>query len=229
MKNKECVIGGLLKFTVPVPETSAEFNTLAKRTDGSDACCDEAVDNCLYRGTYADARGLLVERVEARTGKARLMKDNPDGRKYKEDVKEDGKVIAKAGDIVQVYAEGELEYLKRVAAEEGKDVSIFQGDLDKLMLEKDEAGNPLVSFDPAQKERKAPTPAGPTKQDKDTAAVIQKMEDAKFQSTIAKLQQLIGGDPIDQAKFRTDAAYAAGLTRAYRLEFNKQAANSLTA
>lgn len=53
-----------LPCTVDVPGTVEEYNTLANRTDGSNAALDDAIDNVVYRSVLNNFRWKVVEAID---------------------------------------------------------------------------------------------------------------------------------------------------------------------
>lgn len=220
-----------LKGYVQVPETAEEFDQLAKKAG---ACVDEAVNNVLYRGVLADFRSAVVAELERETGIQRKTKDHPEGKKYTNDQKdENGNIVAKKGDPIQVLDETESKYIQRVAAEQGKQPSDYQYIADRVLTQKDDAGNLLISFDPSQTERKAPS-TGPTKQDLNSAIALQQAgvaDQNKLATALGRMSQLTKvnydvAKALDQnnsrevngvANVNDGVVYLAGAYRSYRI------------
>lgn len=116
-----------------MPATVEEFDQNAKR---SGACLDEAVNNCVYRGSLAEFRDTFCEQLESTSGVERATKDSG---------KKDDK-----GQPILTYTETEGDYAKRVAAEKGVDITSFQSLADSVAA--------AIVFDASARERKAPTP-----------------------------------------------------------------------
>lgn len=166
------------EFVLAVPSTSAEYNTLAKAKEGEDLCCQEAVNNVIYRSTLTGVRDDFCEALEEATGVARhtkkveLKSKNDDGTpKYSE-----------------VWNETEELFVNRALAESGKTRADF-AELLASVVEK----NP---FNPAVAERK---PAGPKKARKDLlqvteAVVAQGKGDLLAQKLSEKLGKPVAGD-----------------------------------
>jgi hypothetical protein len=152
-----------LKLTVnlSVPESVAEFDANAKRAG---ACLEEAINNCVYRGSLADFRYAFLHGIEENkeagikavkgldviTGIERKTK--PTGRKDKD-----------GADIV-VYAETEGDYFDRICAEKKVEPSSFQPVADEIAK--------LVVFDASARERKPAAPKKLAQKYKDTATAI---------------------------------------------------------
>jgi hypothetical protein len=115
------------------PETVAEFDTLAKRTN---ACLDEATNNVVYRGMLAEYRETFCERIELETKIER---------KWKVAMK-DGKPVLKDGQEVTHWDETEADYFKRVCAEKKVEPSVYQSLADEVAAS--------LVFDPTERERK---------------------------------------------------------------------------
>jgi hypothetical protein len=136
MKTKQYNSAGL-SVAFKVPETVEEFDRLA----GSEgAALSEATDNVVYRGTLADFRSELCERLATETGVERSTRDTGKVRKNEAGVDEP----------VLVYDETEVDFIKRVCATKGVEVTVFQPLADEI-------ASKLV-FDPKPRERKAATP-----------------------------------------------------------------------
>lgn len=155
------IAGASLSFTLPVPETIEEFDALAKKPG---AGLKSAVDNEIYRGVNADVRATFCEELEKH-----FVEKYPDHVELKRKTKDSGRKKKTEGveEPVMVYAEAELEYVKRALAVlgtiEDREVPVteYQFILDSIMLMtekvKDEAGNEieqlLIRFDPSRAER----------------------------------------------------------------------------
>jgi len=132
MQTKEFSSLGL-KVNLSVPSTVEEFDQNAKRVG---ACLDEAVNNCVYRGSLAEFRDKFCEALAESTGVERLTKDS--GKKDE------------SGQPILTYTETEGDYAKRVAAEKGVEITSFQSLADSVAS--------AIVFDASARERKAPTP-----------------------------------------------------------------------
>lgn len=165
-------------FMLQVPETAVEYNAMAGAKEGEDLCCEEAVDNIIYRSVLTGTRSDFCELLEATfniprdTKKVELKSKNEDGTpKYSE-----------------VYAETEEVYVNKVLARTGKTRAELQELLDKVVAKN--------QFDPKVKERK---PAGPKKARKDLlhvteAIVAQGKGDLLAQKLSEKLGKPVAGD-----------------------------------
>lgn len=154
-----------LDLAVKVPESVDEFNTLA---GNANACLDEATNNILYRSWLADFRSTYCEKLETTAGIERKTRDTG-----KKDTK---------GEPVLVYDESEAEFVKRVCAEKGVEITAFKSLADEVA-----AG---IAFDPKATERKT---AGPKKLPKMYLEIAQKVLDAgAAEAVAAKLSGKLG-------------------------------------
>ena len=128
-----------VQYTVTIPETAEEFDSLAKRQG---ACVEEAVSNVIYRSTNADFRSAYLDALVAKTGIERETTADPDGKKDE------------AGNVKLVYVRAEGKDIDYIVAKAGLDEAAQQALADEVMKAVDKDGNPLVAFDPSQRERK---------------------------------------------------------------------------
>lgn len=128
MKSTEIKSLGFV-LNVQTPSSADEFDQLAKRVG---ACLDEAVNNVLYRSYLAEFRDEFCDALAKQTGIERKEKIT-------------GKT--KAGNDIVVYAETEVEFVERVAAEKGVEVASFAGLASEVAAK--------ITFDPSATERKA--------------------------------------------------------------------------
>lgn len=131
-----------------VPESVAEYDQLARRPN---AALEDAVDSCLYRGTFAEFRSLFLHGCdEDDSGPALVGVDKQTGIDRLTKVTKNAK-----GEEVEVWDESEAVYWKRVVATK------FGGDIEAAVREFQshaQAAMDRAAFDPSVKERKA---AGP--------------------------------------------------------------------
>lgn len=131
-----------------VPETVAEYDSLAKREG---ACLDDAVNSTLYRGTFAEFRNLFLHGRDAEG-------DQPafEGVEQLTGIKRHTKTVKNAkGEESEAWDETEGEYWKRVVAQN------FGGDADAAVNHFQsvaQSAMDIAAFDPSVKERKS---AGP--------------------------------------------------------------------
>lgn len=104
-----------LEVVFTVPESVEEFDTNAKRAG---ACLDEATNNVIYRGSLAEFREQFCERLASETDIARFSKPLLD--------KENKPRKDAEGNELITYTESEADFVKRVCAEKGVEVTAFQ-------------------------------------------------------------------------------------------------------
>ena len=127
MKNTTWELQGGLTFQLPTPETIDEYNSLAgvRPADPNEtgiAVLDDAIENTMYRGPFADIRKAVALAVE------KEYSDIPRNRKPHPNAE-------KAAKNETVFNESEGKYIARVAAEKGVDISSFQPVLDKIVAD----------------------------------------------------------------------------------------------
>lgn len=195
MTNKTVKCVGV-NYTISIPETAAEFDSLAKREG---ACVDEAVNNVIYRGTNADFRSAYLDALIAKTGIERELVDDPSGKKDEK------------GAVKQVPKNSEGKDVDIIVAQAGLDEAAQQAIADEVMSAKDDKGNALVSFDPSARVR-APREAAIGKQDLETALSFLTGDQAKLTKVIKNIKKqggvevvLTGDQAVDQR------AIAAGI------------------
>lgn len=124
-------------FKIAVPETTSEFDQLAKREG---ACLTSAIDHEVYHGTLGEIREALADLVEET---------------YKVERREigTGKFEEEDGKKVEILKwEPPMVFLERVAAEKGlAGPKPFQKEVDRLSV----GGDKEVKFDPSVHERKS--------------------------------------------------------------------------
>lgn len=139
------VNGESLQVTLQVPETSDEYDRAAGK-EGS--CVSAAVDHAVYHGTLGDVRYYFSEAVEA-VLKSEFPNYVPasDNVGLTRKTKLSGK--NSKGEEKYAYAEGEVDYVRRVLpvvaklrGQEEVGISSFSPLLDKLMAETEEYGEP---------------------------------------------------------------------------------------
>lgn len=169
------ILEAALSVAFLVPETSVEFNTLAKAAPGTDPCNDCAVDYNVFHGCLADFRYYFAEEFQ----KA-VTAEFPDHPALKRKTKV--KAATKKSEETEVYDEAELQYVRRALAElaalrgvDKVEISEYQHIADAVMAMNEtndegvellyteagelttdtELGKPrkLVVFDPTQRER----------------------------------------------------------------------------
>jgi hypothetical protein len=156
---------------ISVPSSVEEHDKLAGRPN---ATLEDAIDTNVYRGTLADFRDGICEKLESTTGIKRkaspvLDKDN----KPKTDDE---------GNPVEKWDETEQEYVRRVCVETNRAVESFQDVADEVS-----AG---LVYDPTVKERQ---PAGPKTPPKSVYAIADKLvSDGKATHVAASLAKILG-------------------------------------
>lgn len=172
-----------LSVNLSVPESVAEFDANAKRAG---ACLEEAINNCVYRGSLADFRysflhGLdedkekniaAVPGIEQTTKIERLTK--PTGRKDKD------------GADILVYNETEADYFARVCVEKKVEATAYQALADTIAK--------TITFDASARERKPSLPKKLAQKYKDTATAI--MSGANFKRFTADVKKALGKDIV---------------------------------
>lgn len=169
-----------LKFNFSVPESAAEFDTLAKRVG---ACNDSAVSNEMYRGVHPQIRSLFLDAVSAQTSIERKTKETGKERTIKG---ENGAPDTK--EAIVVWAETESDFFSRVLAETKTDAAAYQPLLDSVAAK--------LVFDPSAAES---TPSAPRKTAKkwlDAAEEI--IKQGKGDIVAAKLAEKLG-IPVDSS------------------------------
>lgn len=207
---------GGLSYILSVPNTLTEYCALGK--------CDEAtaigaaVDGIVYRSCQADVRENLCDSIEAEHNITRNRKDHPKGKKDA------------SGAVVQVIDESAGAFIKRAAAELGKDPSFFQPLVDALM----QASNALpdgapekIAFDPSQREAKGRT-LKPGKSDLADAATLLATRESKPDKWAAKVSAIaeVIGRPL---ALDCDQSTLALAWRDYRLEMDRRSRAGLLA
>lgn len=174
---------------VSVPESVEEFDTLAKRTG---ACLDEAINNVIYRGVLADFRDALVTAVIGKTGIARTSEPEKNGKK-----KEDGSPV-------MVFTESEGKYLDRAVSASGLSEADFQAIADEVCGSVDASGQPVITFDPSERERKT-REASVGKQDLEMALAFLTGDESKLKKVLKNISKigemditLTGDQAVDQ-------------------------------
>jgi len=142
--------------TAYAPASVEEFDKLAGKTG---ACLAEAVSNVLFRSMLPEFREKFCEAIATKYNVPRKTKPDPSGKKDTN------------GNPKEVFAETEVAYVERVAAQLGVDVSAFQPLADELCKQKRADGSPMFVVDPRVRERQ-PREATPGKKNLETAAQI---------------------------------------------------------
>ena len=189
MKLTNWELQGGLKFAIETPESVNDYNQLAgtRPADANStgvAVLDDAIDNTMYRGPFADVRYALAIRLEAE------YPDVPRNRKDKPGAKPDVE-----GKIEQVFDESEGKYISRVAAVKGVAVTTFQSILDDIMSKNTALpadSKDKIKFDPSQRERRGPSSTEPGKGDIETAKALLGASAKKLRVAITRLAQAIG-------------------------------------
>lgn len=184
MTNKTFKLEGGLSYSLPVPATIAEFAALAKSDESS--VLDAAINEIVYRSCQADVRENLCDSIEAEYPEiTRNRKDHPKGKKDA------------AGAAVQVIDESAGAFIKRAAAELGKEVKDFQPLVDALMAVSNalpDGAPEKITFDPAQREAKGRT-LKPGKSDMEYATKllnIREASPAKWPAKVAAITAVTG-------------------------------------
>jgi hypothetical protein len=150
-----------LTATLTVPESVAEYDQLAGKEG---ACYESSVLNAAYRGRggLADFRYYLVHGITdadladednkgifgVTTAVPGIEQTTGIERKWKDSLDKAGKPVVRDGETVQIPAESEDEYIKRVLVEKGGEIDQFQPIADAIAL----------IVDPKARERKMTGP-----------------------------------------------------------------------
>jgi hypothetical protein len=134
-----------LSVKLSVPESVEEFDANAKK---SGACLTEATNNVVYRGSLADFREKLCEKVEADYAIERATKDT--GKKRKVEVKNADGTTTTTEEAIVTYSESEAEFIKRVVADKNIKIEDLQPTADAIAAE--------LVFDASATERKPSAP-----------------------------------------------------------------------
>jgi hypothetical protein len=177
MVNKTVKCVGV-NYTIAVPETAAEFDSLAKR-DG--ACVDEAISNVIYRGTNADFRDAYLNALIAKYNYVRPTKADPSGKKNED------------GSTRQVFENSEAKEIGIIVALHDISEETQQTIADDVMGSKDAEGNAVIAFDPSQRERK-PREASIGKQDLETALAFLRGDEASLKKVLKNIKKQGGVD-----------------------------------
>lgn len=145
-----------VNYTISVPETAAEFDALAKREG---ACVEEAINNTIYRGTNADFRDAYLGALCEKYSYTRPTEPDKSGAKDAQ------------GNPRLVFVNSEKKEIDIIIAANSIDEATQQAIADEVMGSVDDKGNPVVVFDPSQRERK-PREVAIGKQDLADAKVI---------------------------------------------------------
>jgi len=204
MKLTTWELQGGLKFALETPTTVEEYNGLAGTRPADEnstgiPVLDDAINNTMYRGPFADVRFALAKALEVEyTDPPRGRKDHPQGKKDEN------------GAVIQVFDESEGKYIARVAATKGVAITSFQNLLDKIMA--DNAALPTdskdkIKLDPSQRERRGPSSTEPGKLDTETATALIAQGNKKLRISLSKIVEkvptvdvtLVGSDDPDAA------------------------------
>ena len=219
MKTTEWELQGGLKFKLETPTTVEEYNALAgTRTPDTNttgiAVLDDAIDNTMYRGPFADVRYQFAKKLEAEFGAdcPRNKKDHPQGKKDEK------------GAVIKVDDESEGKYIARVAAFKNVTIASFQPLLDEIMTANEKLptdSKDKIKLDPSQRERRGPSSTEPGKGDIETANALLAQGHKKLLISLSKIEaatgtkvELVGKDEPDaEAKNLRAIAFAV---KAYR-------------
>lgn len=157
-----------LKWPINVPETVDEA---AQKAGGEAKVVEIFNDHVVYHNTLSGIRADFVDAVAQATGIARKTKVV-------------GKTKGENPEDILAPAESESEYIERVCAERGHDVSAF-AHLQQAVLEK----NP---FDATARERSAPKPKTPTKGDYALADKVIEAGADKLAAVVSMLASKVG-------------------------------------
>jgi hypothetical protein len=218
MKETSWELQGGLKFRVTTPTTVDEYSALAgvRRMDENStgvAVLDDAIENVMYRGAFAEVRRALATKLAERNPNVPRQTKNKPGAKPGTD-----------GTIEQVFDESEGKYIARIAATKGVDVATFQSILDEIMATNaalPDDSNDKIKFDPSQRERKGPSSTEPGKLDIETATALLVQGPKKLRISLARITEITGtpvelvdtSDPEHEAKNLRAVAFAV---KAYR-------------
>lgn len=221
-----------LTYVIDVPSNYATFDEMAGKAN---ACLEEGISNVVYRGTNADFRAAILDAIEEKLVPEfgddfkRLEHDSGKVKKVKD---EDGNVTEEPA----IVLEKEGVYFKRVVAQlveggiiasDAKEVvqAYFQSTIDEVMSATDDDGNPLVAFDPKQRERKVQSKRIP-QYIRNTIDQLFGLGDDAVKSAAAKLQSELGFtvDPADKDSM-AKALYARESSRNKDLERAKALAS----
>lgn len=221
-----------LKFTCNSPETPAEFDQLAKREG---ACLESANDDIWYRGVFPEVWYWLATRLLQDHKLERKMKDHPEGKTYAEGDRK--------GQIIQVSAESDPQYVDRVAAGFGVDPVSFQPLVDEICAmvgpvkgiygttEELAEGEALIEFDPSRRVRQ-PRTNEPGKDDLEVAKTLLEQTKKQLKVSLAKIQEMIGtevtlvDDSDPEAPAKNLRAVALGV-KAFKRAAAEKAKNAL--
>jgi hypothetical protein len=185
-----------LKFTCLSPENVEEFDQLAGRVG---ACLEGGTDDIWYRGVFPEIWFWLAQRLLQDTKIPRKMKDHPEGKQYAEGDRK--------GQVIQVAAESDPQYVDRVAGEKGVLPTSFQPLVDEICglvgpvkgiygtTEELGDGEKLIAFDPARRTRQ-PRSIEPGKDDLEVAKSLLEQNKKQLKVTLAKLKDATGQEVV---------------------------------
>ena len=167
-------------LVVQVPSTIEEYDTAAKKAG---AALESAINNVLYRSTFAEFRGTFSDAIENNTGIERKTEvvNGKDGQPKKDS---DGEVVTR-------FTETEKVYFDRVCATLAADGKFDSPEAAAASF-KDLAQSIIggIAFDPSETERVF---TGPKKIAKAYIAVAQKAHDTgKLVHLATQLQHKLG-------------------------------------
>lgn len=153
-------------LTREVPSTVDEYNALApKRTN---PVLEDAVDNILYRNTFADFRSKFLDALEKQTGIGRINHGTEEEPQWESDARFMKRIIA------QQVMDGSTEAAFRASV-----LPLAQQCMD------------AAPFNPAERES---TGTGPTIGKRDLALAAQVIKDGKANVVASKLAGILGRD-----------------------------------
>lgn len=181
-----------LIFTCPTPETTEEFDGLAGRVGAS---LVSACDLIWHYGVIPEIWYWLAVRLAQESGIERRMKKHPEGKTYQE--------VGRKGQVIQVPAESDAQYVDRVAAEQGVAPTSYQPIVDEIckMVGPVNAiygtdvelihGERLIDFDPSrlgsERRRNEPDP----KDLEDAKGLVDQTKN-NLKVSLAKIEYLTG-------------------------------------
>jgi len=191
-----------LEVRFNVPETVDEFDSNAKRVG---ACLDEATNNVIYRGSLAEFRDALCDKVGEAYGIDRQTKDS--GRKNTD------------GTPIMVYDETEADYIDRVVSTKG----IKREELQPLA----DAVASGIEFDASARERKAPkSPTIPKWALEQAKGII---ASGKLDVVNGRFHKLIGKTFTATDNAEADVKTLAAMVKEFGEAYQKQGMDKLTA
>lgn len=169
-----------VNYTVDVPTSVEEYDQLAKVTG---ACLASAIDNEIYRGCNQQFRKAYLAALITRTGIKREQVPDPSG-KLNED---------KTPKLVYKNSEG--KDIDLIIAQANVSEADQQAIADEISGSKAEDGNPVIVFDPSEREKKE-REASIGKGDLDMAAQLIAQGPDGLAKSIKKLVKTLGKDVV---------------------------------